>query len=154
MTGLQNRIAEETDADAVLIPGRITHWNNILIPLRDARNADRIVEFLDAFDPETVFALEVFHATTDGSDVEAAQEMLDGVKRMLLERGFTESDLETTVAVATDPEAAIIDRANKHNVVVIGETEVRPDSTRFLGPIYERITEGSDVPVVVVRNQG
>lgn len=151
MTALQTRITEETDADAVIIPSQITHWNNILVPLRDDRNADRIVEFLDAFDPETTFALELFHVATDESDVEAAREMLGGVERMLLDRGFTESDLEVTVEAATDPEAAIIDRASGHNVVVIGETEERPDSAQFLGPTYERITERTDVPVVVVR---
>ena len=151
MTVLQTRIAEETDADAVVVPSRLTYWNNILVPLRDDRNADRIVEFLDAFDPETTFALELFHVATDESDVEAAREMLGGVEQMLLDRGFTESDLEVTVEVATDPEAAIIDRASNHNVVVIGETEERSDSVQFLGTIYKRITDRTDVPVVVVR---
>ncbi|WP_435180596.1 universal stress protein [Halorussus sp. AFM4] len=153
MTALESRIAEESDADAVVIPSRITLWNNILVPLRDERNAERIVEFLDAFDLETVFALELFHVAADESDVENAREMLAGVKQLLLDRGFTESDLEVTVEVAPDPEAAIIERASRHNVVVIGETEGLHRAEQFLGPTYERITERTDVPVVVVRNR-
>ncbi|WP_137285813.1 universal stress protein [Halorussus salinisoli] len=148
---LQNRIVADTDADAVVIPKRITMWNNVLVPLRDDRNADRIVEFLTAFDPETIFTLELFHVATDESDVDAAREMLGEVERMLLAHGFTESDLEVTVAVAEDPDAAIIERAGRHNVVVIGETEEQTDAKQFLGWTYERIAERTDVPVVVVR---
>lgn len=153
MTALQTRIAEETDVDAVVVPKQITLWNNILVPLRDDRNADRIVQFLDAFDQETIFALELFHVAADPSDVETAREMLGGVERMLLDSGFTESDLEVTVEVATNPESAIIERASGHNVVVIGETEDLPRANQFLGPVYERIAERADVPVVVVRNR-
>nr|WP_240147659.1 universal stress protein [Halorussus sp. JP-T4] len=153
MAALQTRIAEEANADAVVVPSRITHWSNILVPLRDDRNADRIVEFLEAFDPETIFALELFHVAADASDVETANEMLGGVERMLLDRGFTESDVDVTVEVSPDPEAAIIERASRHNVVVIGETEGRQRADRFLGPVYERITERTNVPVVVVRNR-
>lgn len=153
MTVLQTRVAEETDADAVVIPKRITLWNNILVPLRDDQNADRIVEFLDAFAPETTFMLELFHVATDPSEVETAREMLGSVERRLLDHGFTESDLEVTVEVATDPEAAIIERASGHNVVVLGETEELPREKLFLGPTYERISERTDIPVVVVRNR-
>jgi len=153
LTALQTRVAEETDADAVLLPKRITLWNNILVPLRDDQNADRIVEFLTAFDPETVFMLELFHVATDPSEVETAREMLGRVERMLLDHGFTESDLEVTVEVADDPEATIVERASHHNVVVIGETEELPRANLFLGPTYERVAERTDIPVVVVRSR-
>jgi nucleotide-binding universal stress UspA family protein len=152
IAALQNLIAEETDADAVVIPKRITLWNNVLVPVRDDRNADRIVEFLDAFDPESMFALELFHVASAESEVEAAREMLRGLERSLLDCGFTESDLNISVEVAPDPEAAIIERASGHNVVVIGETEDLEDTDRFLGPTYERVAESIDIPVVVVRS--
>jgi len=153
LTALQTRVAEETDADAVVLPKRITLWNNILVPLRDDQNADRIVEFLTAFDPETVFMLELFHVATDASAVETAREMLGRVERTLLDHGFTESDLEVTVKVADDPEATIVEQASHHNVVVIGETEELSRANLFLGPTYERVAERTDIPVVVVRNR-
>ena len=151
MAALQARIAAASDADAVLVPKRFTMWNNVLVPLRDDRNADRIVEFLDAFDPDSIFALELFHVAADAGDVEDAREMLGAVERRLSDRGFTESDLVVTVEVADDPEAAIVERARGHNVVVIGETEELSDPDRFLGPTYERLAERTDVPVAVVR---
>lgn len=152
LAAIQSQIEGETDADAVVVPKRITLWNNILVPMRDARNADRIVDFLDAFDSKMVFVIELYHVASGSSEVDAAREMLSGVERALLERGFTESDLEVTVEVAPDPEAAIIERASGFNVVVIGETEEASNSDQFLGATYDRIADRTDVPVVVVRN--
>jgi len=148
---LQNRIAEETGADAVVIPNHITLWNNVLVPLRDDRNKDRIVEFLTAFDPDRIFTLELFHAAASEDDAPAAREMLEGVAETLLSREFTESDIEITVEVAADPEAAITDRGKGHNVIVIGETEERAGPNQFFGPTYERIADRTHIPVVVVR---
>jgi nucleotide-binding universal stress UspA family protein len=152
MTALQTRITEETDADAILLPDRITPWNNVLVPLRDDRNAARIIDFLSAFDPDTVFTLELFHAAADERAAETAREMLDDVADRLLDRGFSESDLEVRVDISASPETAIIERANNHNVVVIGETEERADPEQFIGPMYRRIGDLTDIPVVVVRN--
>lgn len=154
MTDLQTEIPALTDVDAVVIPDRITLWNNVLVPLRDDRNADRIVEFLSAFDRDSMFALELFHVAGDQGAVEDARDMLDGVRSALLEEGFSETDLEVTVTVASDPNAAIVERATGHNVVVIGESEEQTDTTKFLGRIYEHVAEDTDVPVVVVRNRG
>jgi len=148
----QEELAREVGADAVVIPNEITLWNNVFVPLRDDRNARRIVDFLTAFDQDTIFTLELYHVATDQRDVEAAREMLAGVETMLYERGFTESDLEVTVVVAPDPEAAIIERAGRHNVVVIGASEEHDGPARFLGETYERIADQTAVPVVVVRD--
>ena len=153
MTAVQSLIVEETNADAVVVPKQITLWNNVLVPLRDDRNVGRIVEFLGAFNQERMFALELFHVASEESDIKAAQEMLGGVAQSLLKRGFTGTDLEITVEVATDPETAVVEQATSHNVVVIGETEEQPESDRFFGSAYERIAERTDVPVTVVRSR-
>ena len=153
MTALQNLITEEANADAVVIPKQITLWNNVLVPLRDDRNVDQIVEFLNAFDQESMFALELFHVASEESEIKAAQEMLCGVEQSLLDRGFTASDLEITVEIATDPETEVIEQTTGYNVVMIGETEEQPASDRSLGSTYERIAERTDVPVAVVRRR-
>lgn len=148
---LQDRIAEEADADGVLIPRRLSMLNNVLVPLRDDRKLDEVVDFVSAFDPETIFVVELYHAAHDASDVGEAETMLEAVKRTLLDRGFSESDLEVTVEVHADAGAAIVDRARNHNIVVMGETEELDDETRFLGPVYRVIAERTDTPIVVIR---
>lgn len=148
---LQDRIATETDADAVLVAGHITMRNNVLIPLRDDRRRDDIVEFLTGFDEDSIFVLELYHAAVDQESATAATEMLESVEDYLLDHGFEPNDVEVTVEVRDDAAQAIADCAQRHNLVVMGETEeVDPDSA-FLGPVYRDIADQTDTPIVVVR---
>jgi hypothetical protein len=145
---LQKRIGEETDCDVVLIADDLTAFNNIIVPLRDDRNAPQIVEFVSSFDADDIFALELYHATADEEGVESGQAMLDSVAETLLEGEFTEADIETTVEVAEDAKAAIAEKARGHNVVVTGQ----PADGRLFSPIYEYIDEHTTTPIAVVRD--
>lgn len=148
---LQDRIVAETDADGILVPNKLTMLNNVLVPLRDARKRDEIVDFVSAFDNDRIFVLELYHATSDGASVEAAEQMLEDVKRVLLDRGFSDNDVEVTVEVTDDPASAVADRARNHNIVVMGETEELDDEGRFLGPIYDYIARETETPIAVIR---
>lgn len=148
---LQDRIAAETDVDGILVPNQLTMLNNVLIPLRDTRKRDEIVDFVSAFEKDRIFVLELYHATPDETRVEAAERMLEGVKRMLLDRGFSDNDVEVTVEVTDDPASAVADRARNHNIVVMGETEEVGVEDRFFGPIYDYIAEETETPIAVIR---
>lgn len=148
---LQNRIAAETDSDAVVSGDQLTWWQNVLVPLRDSRNQDRVVDFVTAFDADDLFVLELYHVTRDESTVESAEAMLDGVRETLLDRGFSEADIEVTVDVNEDATGAITDRARGHNLVVLGETE-QLDEELFYGPLFEHLRAETETPVAVVRS--
>lgn len=148
---MQNRIANTVDPDGVLIAEQISSLSNILVPLRDTRNLDSIVDFVSEFDHEAIFALELYHAEIDDSKITQATEMLETVKNTLLERGFTDADIEITVERTDDPGSAIASKADGHNILVMGETEQYDSDARFFGPIYDSITERTETPVVIVR---
>lgn len=148
---LGDRILAEADPDAVLLPGSLTLLNNVLVALRDGRKRDRVVEVASAFDGETMFALELFHAAPDEATVDPGREMLAEVRERFLAEGFSADAVETTVEVADDPAEAIARRARNHNVVVMGETELPDAEDRLFGPVYRRVADGAEVPVVVVR---
>lgn len=148
---IQERIVTETDADAVLAVGHITMWNNVLVPLRDAGRQDDIVEFLGGFDTESIFVFELYHAALTPDEVGPATEMLENVKKQLLQRGYTENEIEVTVERRDDVARAISDRAQQHNLVVMGETEELSAESRFLGPMYQAIADQAGIPIVVVR---
>lgn len=148
---LQDRIVTETNPDGVLVPDNITMLNNILVPLRDNRRQDKIVDFVSVFDIETIFVIELYHAAADDAAVEPARKMLEGVKQTLLDRGFSEADVEITVEVTDDASASIVERSRDHNLVVMGETEEEDIPTRFLGPVYETIDAETDTPIAVIR---
>jgi len=148
---LQDRIVAETDPDGVLVPDNLTMLNNILVPLRDNRRQDKIVDFVSVFDHDMIFVIELSHAAADEAAVESATEMLEDVKATLLDRGFSEADIEITVEVTDDASASIVERARDHNLVVIGETEESAIPDRFLGPVYETIHEETDTPIAIIR---
>jgi len=149
---LRDEVVAETDPDAILFPRRITLLNNVLVPLRDDRKRDRVVEVASAFDRETMFVLELYHAAPDESAVEPAREMLAEVEATLLDTGFSTDAVETTVEVAEDAAAAIVRRARNHNVVVMGETDLPDGRDRVFGPVYRRVAEEADTPIIVVRD--
>lgn len=151
-TKLQDKILAETDPDGVMIPGRLTMPNNVLVPLRDDRNLTQILDFVTQFDRDQIFAIELYHVTADESGVEAGEEFLAEVEEMLLERGFSESDVQRTVEVAEDAGEAIARAADDHNVVIMGETEEVPVEEHFFGPTFDRITDRTSTPVVVIRH--
>lgn len=148
---LQDKILAETDPDGVMMPGKLSMPNNILVPLRDDRNLVPILDFLSQFDRDEIFAIELYHVTPDESGVEAGEELLAEVEEMLLERGFSESDVQRTVEVAAGPGDAIASAADDHNVVILGETEELSDQERFFGPTFDRIAEQTSTPIVVIR---
>ncbi|MEF8821170.1 MAG: hypothetical protein V5A52_02735 [Halovenus sp.] len=145
---LQRRITEETDCDVVLIADDLTAFNNILVPMRDDRHKRQIVDFVSLFDVDDIFVLELYHVTADEDGVEAAEGMLDSVKETLLAGEFTEADVETTVDVADDANAAIAEKARAHNIVVTGQ----PAGDRLYSPICEYVDEHTTTPIAVVRD--
>lgn len=147
---LQNRIAAETDADAVLVPKHLTMWHNVLVPLRDDRRLDDVVEFLSAFDRDSMFVIELFHAAPDREATASAEAMLADVKDRLMERGFSDDDVETTVVIAENASRAIAEQAEKHNLVVMGETDEPDDPDRFFGSVYADIADETDTPIAVL----
>jgi nucleotide-binding universal stress UspA family protein len=149
----QNRLADEIDADTVLLADRLPTLLNVLVPLRDSRHQEEIVDFVSAFDTDGLFVLELYHAAPDEAAAEAAVDMLDAVERTLLERGFTDADVESTVEVADDPKAGIAATAEAHHLVVIGETEQAGVDESLFGPVCRYIAEESSTPVAVVRDR-
>lgn len=147
----QQQVVEETDAAGILLADHLSSLLNILVPLRDIRHQEQIVEFVSAFDADSLFVLELYHVAADEDAVASAEEMLHTVEETLRSRGFSEADLELTVEVAEDAKAAITARARNHHLVVMGETANPEAQDRLFGPVCEYIAAASETPIVVVQ---
>lgn len=148
---LQQRIIEDTESDAVLLASNLRSMRNVLVPLRDDRHEKQIIDFVSAFDSDSIFVIELYHVATEADAVASAESMLESVKDTLLDRGFSESNFELTVDVADDPRSAIAKRARNHNIVVVGETEENDFEECLYGPTSKYIADQSDTPVIVIR---
>lgn len=149
---LQDRIADESDADAVLMGSNITKWANVLVPLRDDRRRSDLLAFLGGLNRHSVFTLELYHVAPDQAAVAAGEAMLESVRADLVEAGFAADAVDATVDVREDAGVAVAERAQRHNLVVMGETGEHPSESAFLGSVYRRLADRVDVPVVVLRD--
>jgi len=147
----QRYIVEEFDPDGVLLAERLPSLRNVLVPLRDDRHVDSVTGFLGGFDPEGLFVVELYHAVTDDEGVAAGEAMLDGVADRLLSGGFSETDLERTVAVVDDVPTALAEKARNHNIAVMGATDQQGREDRLFGAVSDHLSQRTDTPVLVVR---
>lgn len=148
----QNQLADELGANAILLATQVSSLLNILVPLRDSRHQEEIVDYISAFDPDSVFIVELYHVAADESAIESGRAMLESVAQTLRDRGFSDADLECTVEVAADPKAAIMEFARDHHLVVMGETEKQDIEGELFGPVCTYIAAESQTPIAVVQD--
>jgi len=140
-----HRVADETDADAFAISGMTGDVDRILVSLSGDVARDRIVEFVI----ELIGDRDIDVTLLLASDTEtAADERLATAATRLREVGI---DTETT-AVVGSPFESLLETAENHDVIVIGEAAPSLRSLVF-GDEAERVAAASVGPVLVVRRE-
>jgi nucleotide-binding universal stress UspA family protein len=140
-----DRVADEVDATAVLLPNPTGEIDDVLVPLRGVVDVDRLVDLVATL--------------VDGSDAQVTlwdltpgeeTGLLEQSERLLGDRGLTGGRVRTEASEVEFPTRAIVDRTEEFDIVVMGEGE-RTLLTTVLGDTSERIAEGAVAPVLVVR---
>lgn len=143
-------MAEDYDADALLVPNPITTLGHILIAIRNEKFAEPIVELMNALDRDVLNHLTLFHVTETEDGVNAGEKLLTDVRRKLIDEGFSQASIDTEVVVSDDAPFAISEAARNDDLIVMGETQ-EPEFEQVFGKTYESIAEETDHPVLVVR---
>lgn len=144
------RIAEQRDADAVMIPKPITTLGRILVPIRDEKFARPITDFLTGLNLDVLHHTTLFHVAETEDDVEAGERLLSDVRDRLVEAGHPELRVDSEVVVSDDPPFEIRETARSYDLVVMGETQ-DPSFSSVFGDAYQRVADETDHPVIVVR---
>lgn len=145
------RVANEEECDALLIPAESRGTNRILVPLRSDTNLKMILYFVKSLiadsDVESVTLLTVAETegAADGKDL-----MLEGARERLEGMGVQQGLVEIRVEVSKDPVARISEVSKDYDVMVMGESEPSV-STLVFGEVPERVGRRADIPVLVVR---
>lgn len=144
------RVAEERDVDALMIPKPITTLGQVLVPIREAKFAKPISDFVSALNQDVILHTTLFHVA--GTDEAAGQgeKLLSDVRERLVDAGFPESGIDTEVVVSDDPSFEIGTAASDYDLLIMGETQ-DPSFERVFGNTYESIAEETDRPIVVAR---
>ncbi len=148
------RISDEQDCDAVLIPRPITRLERILVPLRGVHNAPRIARFVADLVQDGTTDITLLHVLEEEEERDAVQHnVLDTVSQMMAKEGVAAGLVRMRIEVADDPGEAIAAAAHDHDAMVIGETEPSVRSIIF-GSVLEQIAREASIPVMVVRRRG
>ena len=147
-----DRIANEYDCDAVLVPGRVENLDHILVSLKDEQNMFRVLEVvglvMEAGNPEVT----LFHAESIEKGSAKSELYLRGATDWLTEWGLDRDRITWKEPTADTQESDLLDLAEEHDFVVTGEFEpgIRE---RVLGDMPNRIHDRTGRPVLVVRKE-
>lgn len=147
----RRRIAEADDVDAVLLPGEIHTLGEVLLPLRDLRNAAKKADMLDVIDNERLLKLELLHVTdpTDATETDP-EELLREAENLLVEHGIPRDKTETSVREGDDMMFELSTAAASYDMAMLGESQ-RDIEERIFGPVADYVADNSDVSVMIVR---
>lgn len=145
-----DRVAAEYGCDAVLTGGKTAAVDRVLVPLRGDVNLDRILGVVADLLLAGEETATLFHAA-DGADPSQGELLLIGAVDRLVEYGVDRDRVDWELADDEDPEAAIVDRSDAYDLVVLGETE--PSLVeRVMGDSLSAIVDALAVPALVVRD--
>lgn len=147
-----DRVADDHDAEAVLVPRDVRTVERVFVPIRGDVNLDAILSFVGALLEESSASVTLFHASPEGQeDPSVGEALLRGAADELEDAGVDADRIATENVTTAAPVDAIVDAGANHDVLVIGESEPSLVES-ILGDVPSRIIERSTRPVLVVRD--
>jgi nucleotide-binding universal stress UspA family protein len=147
-----DRVANEYDCDAVLVPGTVESLTDVLVSLKDEQNMFRVLDvvrlLMEAGDP----AVTLFHAESIERGSARSELYLRGATDWLVERGLDRESVAWQEPTAETQESELLELAGSHDFAVTGEYEpgIRE---RVVGDMPNRINDRTGNPVLVVRKE-
>jgi hypothetical protein len=146
-----DRIANQHDCDAVLLPGDVAPVERILVPLRGDVNLERIVSLVADLVSTSDAAITLFHSVAEGTDPSQGEFMLRGAADRLTEEGVDADRVDWKLAEGGSPRREIIDLASEYDLLILGETEPSLRE-RILGAVLRPILDEVERTTIVVRD--
>jgi nucleotide-binding universal stress UspA family protein len=146
-----DRIADQHDCGAVLVPNDIGSVERILVPLRGDVNLKRIISLVRDLLRMNDVTVTLFHASTAGADPSQGEFMLRGAADRLTEDGVDPDRIDWTLSEGADPTPAIVDLAADYDLVILGETEPSLRE-RIIGTVLTPVLDKIEKPTIIVRD--
>lgn len=147
-----DRVANEYDCDAVLIPGAVEDLSHVLVSLKDEQNMFRVLEVVGLLleDSEPEVTLFHFESVEKGSAI--SELVLRGATDWLTERGLDRDRITWREPTAQTRTRDLLELAETHDFVIMGEYEPSVRE-RVLGEMPDRIHDHTGRAVLVVRKE-
>lgn len=146
-----DRVADQHDCDAVLVPGETDAVEQILVPLRGDVNLERIVSLVGDLVRASDATVTLFHSVPEGSDPSQGEFILRGAADRLAEDGVDRDRIDWQLSEGGSPKRQIVDLVADHDLVILGETEPSLRE-RILGAVLRPILDEIEKPAIIVRD--
>ncbi|AXR76925.1 Universal stress protein [Natrarchaeobaculum sulfurireducens] len=146
------RIAVELECDGVVLLNPIRAIDRVLVPLRSGVNVSNIAELVSRAFGDGDAEVTLLHVTSEESDADAGRELLEEAAETLVENGVDPERLLESVVVDDAPLETIVEVADDHDFVVVGESKPSIQD-RIFGDPSERIATRTVSPVLIVRQR-
>lgn len=146
-----DRVAEQHDCDAVLVPGESGPVERILVPLRGDVNLARIVSLVGDLVRASDAAVTLFHSVAEGTDPSQGEFILRGAADRLSEEGVDRDRVDWELSHGGDPKSEIVDLAKEYDLLILGETEPSLRD-RIIGTVLTPILDEITKPAIIVRD--
>lgn len=144
------QVATEIDRAAVLFPAPTKSIERVIVAVRGGINVPNIAATAAAVLEETDATATVYHAAKEGADTDAIEQAFTAIGGAMEDAGIENGRVTTTIERADDELTALVDAANEHDLLVVGEDEPKL-TDRIFGDTSQRLAERTVVPLVVVR---
>lgn len=144
------RVANEEACTAVLLARPSQEMASLLVPIRGDVNLERVVDVVARLLAQTSLHATLLHIVEPEEAQDAGQMLLEGARGFLEDRDVDPERVRLQVQPSEDPLEALVEAAQGHDAVVLGETDPSLGELIF-GEAHERVAADFDGPIVVVR---
>lgn len=148
-----DRVAEQYDCDAVLVPGESDPIERILVPLRGDVNLERIVSLVGALVRASDASVTFFHSVAEGTDPSQGEFVLRGAADRLSEDGVDRDRIDWKLSKGGSAKREIIALAADYDLLILGETEPSLRD-RIIGAVVTPVIDEIEQPAIIVRHVG
>ena len=147
-----NEVISEEGCDGTLINGLCGTVDDILVPVKDSKLIDELVDFVAMASLKKPQNIHLYHISKSESETEDADLMLEGVKSSLSKKDINEDVITSETEVSGDIVEGIISKSEDFDLVIMGETDPSIEEI-FKGKISEKVVKKTNKPVILVRKK-
>ncbi|OVE85351.1 universal stress protein [Natronolimnobius baerhuensis] len=146
------RVTVEESCDAILLLNPAPVLESVLVALRSDVTVAHMARLLRTVLDGTDLEVTLFHVAADEDGRNAGTELLETARTALVDEGVAANRIDSRVVVGGSPTDAILEAANDHDLLVVGES--RPSVRRYVfRDRAERLAKRTVDPVLVIRGE-
>ncbi|MDQ2056370.1 universal stress protein [Halobellus sp. H-GB7] len=142
-----DRVTDEHDCLAVLIPNATRPIENVLVAVRGIVGVDRFVRLVSGLFATLDVNITLYHVAEEDETDADVETLLDGVATRLSDEGLSSDAIDIQISREGTPQEMIVDVSDSYDAIVMGESDpsvstflfgmtANQVAKQFLGPVF------------------